>query len=89
MICEEMNMNKSAYSAVTIAAIAAALTAGGCNPKVSLQGGDKPIHIVMDINVRVQNELEDFYSFRNKVDAASATTQPQVPATTTTPSQNQ
>jgi hypothetical protein len=40
----------------------------GC-ARLALEGGEKPIHIVMDVNVRVQNELEDFYSFRRRADA--------------------
>lgn len=39
----------------------------GC-ARLALEGGEKPIHIVMDVNVRVQNELEDFYSFRHRAD---------------------
>lgn len=43
----------------------------GC-ARLALEGGEKPIHIVMDVNVRVQNELEDFYSFRHRADAEPA-----------------
>jgi len=36
-----------------------ALTAGGCL-SVKTQHEIKPIHITMDVNLKVQKELEDF-----------------------------
>ena len=57
--------------------------------KVALEGGDKPIHIVMDINIRVDEELERFFAFeeRYRTGAATqptATTQPLEAAATAT-----
>ena len=46
----------------------------------------KPIHIVADVNVnvRIQNELNDFFSFQDKYQTMSTTqpaTQPRTPGT--------
>jgi hypothetical protein len=43
----------------------------------------KPIHIVMDINIRVDRELEQFFAFEDKASAAPTSapaTQPTVAA---------
>ena len=40
----------------------------------------KPIHIVHDINIRVDRQLDEFFAF----EAQKATTQPAVPATAPT-----
>jgi hypothetical protein len=52
--------------------------------KVALEGGDKPIHIVMDINIRVDQELERFFAFEDQYRNAPTTR----PAATTQPVAN-
>ncbi|MGH2821406.1 MAG: hypothetical protein ACRDJ5_12210 [Actinomycetota bacterium] len=54
--------------------------------RVALEGGDKPIHIVHDINIRVDRELEEFFAFEDRVKPAS-TTQPATPAAAPTEGQ--
>ncbi len=54
-------------------AAAAIVLINGC-AKVSVEGGDKPIHIVMDINVKVDRELDQFFSFEQP--ATQPTTAP-------------
>lgn len=46
-------------------AVLAAVLGPGC-ARVAIEGGDKPIHIVMDVNVRVAHELDDFFAFEDK-----------------------
>lgn len=41
------------------------VAAPGC-ARVAVEGGDKPIHIVMDVNLRVAKELDDAFSFQEK-----------------------
>ncbi len=50
-----------------IASAAILACAAGC-ASVSVQGGDKPIHIVADVNVniKVAHELDDFFAFQDK-----------------------
>jgi len=45
--------------------VLAAVLGSGC-ARVAIEGGDKPIHIVMDVNVRVAHELDDFFAFEDK-----------------------
>ena len=52
--------------------------------RVSLEGGDKPIHIVHDINIRVDRELEQFFAFQQQQQHTPAT-QPVAAETSTTP----
>lgn len=55
-------MNRRSHAAGLVV-----LALAGC-AQVSVQGGDKPIHIVADINVnvRVSHELNDFFAFEDK-----------------------
>lgn len=46
-------------------AVLATVLGSGC-ARVAIEGGDKPIHIVMDVNVRVAHELDDFFAFEDK-----------------------
>ena len=46
-------------------AVLATVLRPGC-ARVAIEGGDKPIHIVMDVNVRVAHELDDFFAFEDK-----------------------
>ena len=54
------------------------LAGAGC-AKLAVEGGDKPIHIIMDVNVRVAKELDEFYAFEDKYTGPAPATQP-VPA---------
>ncbi len=60
-------------SAVSLAAIA-----GGCvSHRVTSQPIEiKPIHITMDINLRVQRELEEFFDFEKTAVPEEGTTEP-------------
>ena len=51
------------------------LTLPSC-AKLAVEGGDKPIHIVMDVNIRVDRELEQFFAFEDQYPAGAPTTQP-------------
>ena len=53
------------------------LVHAGC-AKVALEGGDKPIHIVHDVNIRVDKSLEDFFAYQKN---APTTTPSDVTAT--------
>jgi hypothetical protein len=48
--------------------------------KVAVEGGDKPIHLVMDINIRIDRELEQFFAFEKQYQdpATQPATQPVV-----------
>ena len=59
---------------LTAASILAVCDVTGC-ARVALEGGDKPIHIVMDINVKVDRELDQFFDFQKKFDATAPTSQ--------------
>ncbi|CAN5451759.1 hypothetical protein BH09PLA1_BH09PLA1_36660 [soil metagenome] len=61
---------------VALAAVAASvpLIVVGCTPKVAIEGGDKPIKIDMTITLKVDRELDQFYSFEKKYE--QSTTQP-------------
>jgi hypothetical protein len=48
----------------------------GC-AKVAVEGGDKPIHIVMDINIKIDRDLDSFFAYE-----AGATTHPTSAAAT-------
>jgi len=62
---------------------ASILLATGC-ARVAIEGGEKPIHIVMDVNVKVARELDNFFDFENQHAATGsqpATTAPAPAAT--------
>lgn len=53
--------------------IAAALLLASCSPTVRVKiDNDKPIHIVMDINVRLDRQLDDFFDFENEAPSPDA-----------------
>jgi len=59
-----------------------ALLAGGIVTgcaKVAVEGGDKPIHIVLDINIRVDQQLDRFFAFEEQIAPTTA------PASQSTP----
>lgn len=35
----------------------------GCGPTVTVKHEIEPIHLTIDINIRIQKELEDFFAF--------------------------
>ena len=50
------------------------LTAIGC-ARLAIEGGEKPIHIVMDVNMRIAREVDEFFAFEDKHPATTQTTQ--------------
>jgi len=52
--------------------------AAGC-ARVAVEGGDKPIHIVMDVNIKIDQKLDQFFAYED---------QPAPPATRTAATQN-
>ena len=61
------------------ASMVALLYAGGCTPRVRVDPIEvKPIHIVHDINIRLDRQLDEFFAFQEQ-----ATTQPTTNAATT------
>jgi len=72
-----MTMTKTTRRApATGAAFATLLLAAGCIQH-SVQSAPieiKPIHITMDINLRVQRELDEFFDFEKTAAAAPAPT---------------
>ena len=72
-----MNRTTPRVAPVVVAMIALVLVAG-CTPRVRVDPIEvKPIHIVHDINIRVDRQLDEFFAYQEKM---GATTQP----TTTT-----
>ena len=46
----------------------------GCSPGVKVEHEVKPIHITIDVNVRVDKALEDFFDYEKEVPAAGKET---------------
>lgn len=44
---------------------------GGC-ARLAVEGGDKPIHIVMDVNIKIDQQLNQFFAYEDQ--APSPTT---------------
>ena len=40
----------------------------GCSPTVTVKHKVAPIHITVDVNVKVQEELDDFFDFEDEVE---------------------
>ncbi len=51
--------------AITICILATGLLTLGC-AKVAVEGGDKPIHIVLDVNLKIDRELDQFFAFEQQ-----------------------
>ena len=47
--------------------------AGGC-ARLAVEGGDKPIHIVMDVNIKIDQKLDQFFAYEDRTPGAA--TQP-------------
>jgi hypothetical protein len=58
---------------ILLSSAAVMLLAGGC-ARLAVEGGDKPIHIVMDVNLRVDHELDQFFAFEQQPPATQPTT---------------
>jgi len=52
-------------AASTVGIIMSASILGGC-ARVAVEGGEKPIHIVMDINLKIDRELDQFFAFEQQ-----------------------
>lgn len=39
----------------------------GCSPTVNVKHEVEPIYITIDVNIKVQKELEDFFDFEDEV----------------------
>jgi hypothetical protein len=59
---------------IALLILAAAFLAGCAN--VTVGGGEKPIHIVMDINLKIDRDLDQFFAYEQ------STTQPATRPTT-------
>jgi hypothetical protein len=80
-----MSMTLAAKSSFRASLITVLLfSAAGC-AQLSVQGGDKPIHMIVDVNIKVDRELDQFFAFENQIKVPAAT-QPAstLPATTQT-----
>jgi hypothetical protein len=55
------------------------LAVAGC-AQLSVQGGEKPIHMIVDVNIKVDRELDQFFAFEKQI----PTTQPASTQTATT-----
>jgi hypothetical protein len=49
----------------------AIVNAGGC-ARLAVEGGDKPIHIVMDVNIKIDQKLDQFFAFEDQAPATRA-----------------
>ena len=76
-----MNRTTPRVAPVVVAMIALVLVAG-CTPRVRVDPIEvKPIHIVHDINIRVDRHLDEFFAFQ---DQPAGATQPVTATTATT-----
>ncbi len=53
---------------LTLAALAAAALACGCQPTVVVQHKVDPIYITIDINLKVDQELDEFFAFEEELE---------------------
>jgi len=74
-----MNIARRIEPVVAVIGLALIIGPAACSPRVRVDPIEvKPIHIVHDINIRVDKQLEDFFAFQDKsaTPAAATTTQP-------------
>ena len=58
--------------------LASVICLTSCNSTVKLQGDkQEPIHIVMDINIRLDKESDAFFDFEDEIDAEVESVSPQ------------
>lgn len=48
----------------------------GCGPTVTIKHEVEPIYLTIDINIRIQEELEDFFAFEKPRNAPDKTEKP-------------
>ena len=71
---EDMNMLRT----LSVILLASVICLTSCNSTVKLQGDkQEPIHIVMDINIRLDKELDAFFDFEDEIDAEVESVSPQ------------
>lgn len=70
-------MKRIGAGAVVIGgALAGALMGGGCQPTVKIEPIEvKPIHVTVDVNIKVDKELDKFFDFEDEL-APSGKPQP-------------
>jgi hypothetical protein len=55
--------------------VAGVVVAGvGCSPTMTVKHEVAPIHITVDVNVKVQEELDEFFDFEDRVMETDSTT---------------
>jgi hypothetical protein len=57
---------------IVIAALAGGFLLPACTHTVKVEHDVKPIHLTVDINLKVQRELEDFFDFEDKYEDSSS-----------------
>jgi hypothetical protein len=76
-----MSMARRLEPVVAVIGLALVIGPAACSPRVRVDPIEvKPIHIVHDINIRVDKQLDEFFAFQEQ----AATTQPATNATTQT-----
>ena len=74
-----MNFARRIEPVVAVIGLALVIGPVACSPHVTVEPIEvKPIHIIHDINIRVDKQLDDFFAFQEQ-----ATTQPATTAATT------
>ena len=75
-----MNLARRIEPVVAVIGLALIIGPAACSPHVRVDPIEvKPIHIVHDINIRVDKQLDEFFAFQEQ----GATTQPATTAPTT------
>lgn len=59
---------------IGVVLLAATCLAGGC-ARVTVDQ-EKPIHIILDVNVKIDRELDEFFDFEKKYQPPAATQKP-------------
>ena len=73
-----MNTKRWVWAGVALAPLAL----GGCNPKVTIEPIEvKPIHLTLDINIKVDRELDRFFDFQDQPATGPGAKDAQTPAT--------
>ncbi|MFA7235925.1 MAG: hypothetical protein WC058_03590 [Phycisphaeraceae bacterium] len=71
-------MKRIGAEAVVIG-VAVALMGGGCQPTVKVEPIEvKPIHVTVDVNIKVDKELDKFFDFEDEL-APAGKPQPNTP----------
>ena len=68
-------INRAVLFALAAIAVVLVVAAGGCTPHVKVDPIEiKPIHIVHDINIRVDRQLDEFFAFQEQAATQPTTT---------------